>query len=389
MYASRWAQLWLAVGLLWFLMGIALAPSNKVYQQGLIAFVWLPTLLLGWSARERFGQVWREQRALWTTVLLLLSWCLVTLYWAATDVPGREIKRLVYIAVFLMAFPLLAGLGAQRLIALMQWGAIGLGLAALISIIRFYGVDGNPWIERLEGIGEISHPILGAYVIGAAMVWMLHWVPQQRWMQVLWVLSMACLGAFVALGQSRGAGLALLVTVVAMPLWCRDRRSCVFALGAIVVALVGFVMVYGLIMRGASFRPEIFQSSVQMIANHLWTGLGLGTAYTVPAVGREFDHSHNMFTHVGIELGLPGLLLWSVVWLLVLKEIWLARASLIGKGMMGLWLFSTLAMQFDAASLTDTPRAEWFISWLPVGLAGVLVWARARSAGCDKIDRST
>jgi len=81
-------------------------------------------------------------------------------------------------------------------------------------------------------------------------------------------------------------------------------------------------------------------------------------------------------------------LLWLAVWLYVLREIWKARDTAFGKGLMGLWLFSTLAMQFDAASLTGTPRAEWFISWLPVGLATVLVWGRARAPGCDKISGS-
>ncbi|WP_178083060.1 O-antigen ligase family protein [Pseudomonas sp. 1176_21] len=390
MYASRWAQLWLAVGLLWFLAGIALAPSNKIYQQGLIAFLWLPTLVLGWSAREQVGRLWAQQRALCMSVLMLLGWGLVSLSWAVGEEPIREGKRLFYIILFLLAFPLLASAGTQRFLLLMQWGGIGLGLAAAISIVHFYGVLGRPWVVRLQGIGEISHPILGAYVVGAAIVWMLHWMPQQRWMQLLWTLSVVCLGAFVMLGQSRGAALALLLTVVAMPLWCRDRRSRVLAAGALIISVLGFLMVYRLIvLRGVSYRPEIFNSALQMIADHPWLGLGLGTQFKVVANGIAFDHSHNMFTHIGIELGVPGLLLWAAVWLLVLREGWRARDTLLGKGLIGLWLFCTLAMQFDAASLTGTPRAEWFISWLPVGLASVLVWARAQSAGCDKIDRST
>jgi len=50
---------------------------------------------------------------------------------------------------------------------------------------------------------------------------------------------------------------------------------------------------------------------------------------------------------------------------------------------------STLAMQFDAASLTGTPRAEWFISWLPVGLAMLLPWGSAENDACGKISGST
>jgi O-antigen ligase len=114
----------------------------------------------------------------------------------------------------------------------------------------------------------------------------------------------------------------------------------------------------------------------------------MGSFYTVTALGVKFDHSHNMFTHIAIELGIPGLLLWMAVWFCVLREIWRVRSSTYGKGLMGLWLFSTLAMQFDAASLTDTPRAEWFISWLPVGLSMALVWMHARRPGCDKISGS-
>lgn len=38
MQASRWAQVWMVFGLLWFLLAIAFAPTNKIYQQGLMLF---------------------------------------------------------------------------------------------------------------------------------------------------------------------------------------------------------------------------------------------------------------------------------------------------------------------------------------------------------------
>ncbi|WP_433885956.1 O-antigen ligase family protein [Pseudomonas vranovensis] len=389
MYARRWAQIWLAIGFLWFLVAIALAPSNKIYQQGLLLFLWLPTLVFLWSARAVFAQVWSAQRGLCLVVFLLLGWSALSLGWSAADDLGREFKRLMYISVFLMFFPILASLGVQRIMQLLLWGGIGLGVAALYSIIYYYGFLDKPWSARLWGVGEISHPILGAYVIAAAVIWMLHWPPQQRWLQALWGVALLLLGAFLVLCQSRGAALGLLISLVAMPLWCRDRRSCVISAATIVAAIAGFIVMYSMIMeRGSSFRPEIFKASLQMIAEHPWLGLGLGSFYEVSAAGQQFDHTHNMFTHIAIELGIPGMLLWLAVWLCTLREIWKTRDTAFGKGLMGLWLFSTLAMQFDAASLTGTPRAEWFISWLPVGLATVLVWVRARAPGCDKISGS-
>ena len=386
MQASRWAQVWMVFGLLWFLLAIAFAPTNKIYQQGLTLFLWLPAMVFAWSARERLKDVWREQRWVCVALALLGVWSLVSLFWTNAEDGSREAKRLLYIGIFLLFFPVLGDGQPQRVIRLMQWGGFGLALSSLLAIIKFYGLEGHAWSERLEGLGQLSHPILGAYVIGLAATWMLHWVPRGRGMQVAALLAVALLGLFVVASQSRGAALALLLSVVAMPLWCRDRRSTVIAIAAVVAALVVFVSMQSLMLsRGASYRPQIFIAALQMISEHPWTGLGLGGDYVVPWQDRVFDHSHNLFTHVAIELGLPGLLLWCAVWFGVLWQAWKARDTAYGKGIIGMWVFSTLAMQFDAASLTGTPRAEWFITWLPIGLASVLVWARAKPDACDKV----
>lgn len=390
LYEKNWARAWLGFGLVWFLAAIALAPSNKAYQQGLVLFLWLPTLVMAWSARHVIVQAWRRQPALWGSVLLLLAWSGLSLFWSAAQDPGREAKRLLYILVFLLAFPLLAQLGLARIRQLLLAGSALLAIAALVSVIHFYGVLGKPLVARLEGIGEISHPILGAYVIGAAVLFLLYEPPRQRGLQLLWLAALACLGVFAMLSQSRGAVLALVLTVIMAPLWFRDRHSRVFAMLAAIATGLAFYLVYDLIaQRGSSYRPEIFHAVVDMIAARPWTGLGLGAAYDVSAVGKHFDHTHNMFTHIAVEMGLPGMLLWIMVWLYTLGEIIRARGTLFGKILLGFWVYSTLAMQFDAASLTGTPRAEWFISWLPVGLAMLLPWGRAEDDACGKISGST
>ncbi|MHC8316515.1 O-antigen ligase family protein [Pseudomonas sp. LB3P31] len=390
MQETRWAQLWMSAGLIWFLLAIAVAPTNKAYQQGLVVLLWLPALVFAWPARARLKELVSEQRWIYLPLLGLLAWSLISLMWTGAEDPAREAKRLLYIIVFLLFFPILANGRPDRVVRLMQWGGFGLALTALAAVIRFYGINGNTWIARLEGLGELSHPILGGYVIGLAAVWLVLWVPRERWMQGIWVVALGLLGAFVVMSQSRGAALALFFTLLAMPIWCRDRRSCVVAICALAVAVLAFWSLQSLVLaRGASYRPEILVASLNMIAEHPWRGLGLGSDYKVFAEGIYFDHAHNLFSHVAIELGLPGLLLWCAVWFGVLRQAWKVRETLYGQGILGIWVFSTLAMQFDAASMSGTPRAEWFISWLPIGLASVLVWARANTGACDKILRST
>ncbi|QHG67332.1 O-antigen ligase family protein [Pseudomonas putida] len=389
-YEKNWVQAWLGFGLVWFFGAIALAPSNKVYQQGLVVFLWLPMLLLAWPARRVLVEAWRRQPALWGSIMLLMVWGLISLAWTAAEDASREAKRLLYIFVFLLAFPVLAQAGSARVRHLLQLGAAALAFAALLSIVHFYGQQAMPLTGRLAGIGGISHPILGAYVVAAGALLLLYQMPRHRLAQLGWLLALACLGAFVVLSQSRGAVLSLLFTLLLAPLWCRDRLSQVIAIMAMVTFGLAIYFMYDLLAeRGASYRPQIFETVLHMITAHPWGGLGLGSSYTVSAAGLEFDHSHNMFTHVALELGLPGMVLWAAVWLFALGEITRARHTPMGKILFGLWVFSTMAMQFDAASLTATPRAEWFVSWLPVALVMLLPWVRAENDACGKISGST
>ena len=390
MHEKRWAQTWMSIGLLWFLLSIAVAPTNKVYQQGLAVFLWLPALLFAWSARARLKEVVYEQRWIYWPLLGLLVWALISLSWSSEQDLGREPKRLLYIVVFLLFFPIFANGRPERVIRIMQWGGVGLAAATAVAIVKFYVMTGNAWTARAEGLGELSHPILGGYVIGLAAVWLLLWSPRTGLLQAVWAVALAVLGVFVLLSQSRGAGLALFFTILAMPIWCRDHRSRVVAAAALIVAFLAFWFFESFVTaRGVSYRPQILMASLHMIAEHPWSGLGLGSDYRVLASGQSFDHAHNLFSHITILLGIPGLLLWCAVWLGVLREAWKSRETLYGKGIIGIWLFSTLAMQFDAASMSGTPRAEWFISWLPIGLASVLVWARVKPGACDKISRSS
>lgn len=389
MYTSSWARIWLAIGLLWFLLGIAWLPSNKLYQQGLVAFLWLPALLMFWSGREQLRSFWQTHRVECLAFLGLCAWAALSLLWSTTEEPAREIKRLCYIALFMLAFVLMTRRD-NYLPPLLQVAGMGLGLAALLSIVEFYVLGGQPWLARLQGMGGTSHPILGGYVMGAAAVWLLHVLPRGTWLRLLGLLAVACLATFVALTQSRGAFIALAVAVVLMPLWRPGRVAFGAILAILLATLVGFWLFEPLIMsRGASYRPEILLNSMRMVIDAPW-GLGLGSDYRVAIAGTalSFDHTHNLPLHLGVQLGWPALAFWAVLWLGALRRAWLSRQSELGQVALVLWIFSSVAMQMDAASLWGTPRAEWFITWLPLALALTLPVSSGRGNGCAKMPGS-
>ena len=128
MQETRWAQAWMTVGLLWFLLAIAIAPTNKLYQQGLVVFLWLPAIMLCWSARARLRELFHEQRWVYLPLLGLVVWSLLSLSWSNDADPGRAAKRLLYIVVFLLFFPVFANARPERVIRVMQWGGIGLAV---------------------------------------------------------------------------------------------------------------------------------------------------------------------------------------------------------------------------------------------------------------------
>jgi hypothetical protein len=143
LYQKSWARAWLGLGLVWFLAAIALAPSNKVYQQG-----WCCSCgCRRWSWPGRRGRAGASLEAPAGAVgerAAAVGLERLSLAWSSAEDDGREIKRLLYILVFLLAFPLLAQLGLGRIRQLLLLGSALLAIAALVSIIKFYGLQRAP-----------------------------------------------------------------------------------------------------------------------------------------------------------------------------------------------------------------------------------------------------
>jgi O-antigen ligase len=374
-------MLLITCGYLWFLMGIAWAPSNKIYQQALVALLWLPGLLAMVIFHKHLLEIWRKSRLFCSCLVLFLAWAALSTLWTGAEEPAREFKRVLYVGVFLVSLALLSFEHPERLWHGLAIASVGLALAGATSIYLFYFRDMQPLMARLYGIGQIGHPILGAYVMALVVIWGGRFKPSGVWPNVLWGALMLFALAFIFLGQSRGAVLALITGIFAL-LLLRGGRA-VWLGGAAIGLLcwVGYELFAPLILaRGLSYRPEIFQASLDMFLQNPFLGLGIGTDYRVVTFNypEGFDHTHNGFTHVGVELGLPGVALWISLWLSALHIAWQHRFSAEGRLVFGTLVVSLAALQFDAASLWGTPRAEWFVIWLPLALTLALV-AQPRS----------
>lgn len=364
------------LGFFWLLVGVAWVPSNKLYQQVLVLLFWFPVLFCAFVLRAQLLELWQRQRLFFSLLVVFLIWACLSASWSRADDIGRELKRVFYVFSFLCA---MAMLGANRQQYL--WKSLGIAFVFIVltfpvGFYLYYIVGMHAFSERLWGVGQLAHPILGGYVMALAVTWGMRFFPKAWWMRLFWAALMAMGVLFVVMGQSRGALFALIIGVCVM-LFLSVERHYAWLGCAVVLVGVGIEFIFFepfLMSRGMSYRLDILMESLAIIMQNPLLGMGLGSDYRVVTYNYPagFDHAHNSFTHTGIELGCIGLLLWIFIWLFALFYAWRARQSREGQLVFSMLLLSIVALQFDTASQWGTPRAEWFVTWLPIGFVVAL-----------------
>ncbi|PMQ06375.1 hypothetical protein DyAD56_05190 [Dyella sp. AD56] len=367
----RWLKTWVTFGMVWLIIGMSVLPAGmsyspgKIFQYGLGLTLFLPTLVLLIARPGRFLVFWRQPLVPW--VLLLLVWGCVSLAWSHATRPFDEAGHNVSILLFLFAWQQCIGSDEERCKRLL----VGCGLAmAVVALGAIIADQPSPDLDgRLVGFGAMSNANLAAGGMGAALMWLWPWRLQHTAWRVLKWLAIATLGAFIVLTLTRSALGALFMALVVVALSQGGRRAWLYA--GLLIALGAACAVIGahfLMARGWSARPEIFQAAMHLFEQHPLRGMGQGSPFELHADGLLLMHAHNMFSQLAIELGLPGLLLWTGIWLVLGWRAWRHRHDTRGLIVLGIWVFGTVMVQFDLPHLLDSPRPGWLLTWLPLAL---------------------
>ena len=371
---ARWRNL-LCAGLMALIAGMCVLPAGpsfnpgKPYQYLLALSLYLPALILGFARFDR----WRDlgSRPLMPWLLALFCWSALSLAWTNAARPLDEILRILSVLVFLFAWRHGVGDDPRRQRWLLIGGAGVLAATAVAAMIRF-AVQPPP-DGRVVGFGVMANANLIAAAMGAGFLWLWPWRFPARGQRLLKWSAMAVLIACLVLAGSRSAWAALFASVFVLLAIRRKERAWRRVVALIVVGAGVAIAAYPeLSQRGWSFRPQIMQHAWELFLQHPWLGMGLGARFTLPVqggMGMDQVHTHNLFTQVAVELGLPGLLLWLVIWLGLGWRAWQHRDEVIGRAVLGLWVFASVMVQFDLPHLIDSPRPGWLIIWLPLALS--------------------
>ena len=375
---------WGGIGVLVFLCGAWVLPSNKLYHQLIILFLWLPTLLALFHRPFRSLLVQPE-------VLLfgaLSLWTLLVL-WLEGGGSVSKAKLPVYVALTLFGMVLAASSNRMRLESLLLIAVLVGGACATLSVIYYYLIAEHH-SGRLIAIGLWDKVIMAAHGVGAlAVIGAVLFGDGRHKPGLTAALIVAALGyaLFLGLSQTRGVWIALCATLIAMICALPTRKGfLVIFLVALSVACVALVNPDILLQRGLSYRPTLWSGGVRlMLDNWLW-GVGFKQyEILVPAIGKIFQHPHNFFLDTGVRLGVPGLLLFCSLGAATAVRGWQNRSEPLGRALLALWVFSSVSLMTDGIGLWLKPNADWLITWLPVSFAMVL--GARRSASHDPAAR--
>ncbi len=389
----------LVLPLLWLLHWVARGRPFTPTPLDLPLLVWTLTLPVG---------LWASPLPEVSLPLLFQEVVAIAFFYALVNSLNGEKKRKLAIIGLLAATALLAGLG---LLGMQRTAKLPLLAGALDLLPKQVLSFWNPESQGFHS--NITGGILALFVpVTVAYAWAESWPLRLRRLPLalgLWLLA-AGEALVLILTQSRGAiaGFAVALGVVAV---ARDRRwaplllvvALVGALGAAAYApqlspdlLLGDVA--GSAVSSAEGRLELFSRGLYMLQDFPFTGVGLGMfsrvlplLYPLFLVGpdTEVTHVHNVYLQAGIDHGLPGLIAFLAI--LVLLGVMGARAIGLSRGRswepLAIGLLGGLAA-FCVHGLVDvvssSPRAHLLI-WVHWGLlAAVWRWSQPQGTEPDE-----
>lgn len=151
-----------------------------------------------------------------------------------------------------------------------------------------------------------------------------------RWLPPFLLLPTMLVLAGLLLAQSRGAYLAVILSLLLVVTLRWPWAGVIFLIGAIaagtVLSMEGVVLLAEAIGSQGSItswsgRWEIWERAVQAIGDFALTGIGIDAfEQVIPAlypyveIHSPISHAHNLFLQVGVDLGAPGLFFYCWLW---------------------------------------------------------------------------
>jgi putative inorganic carbon (HCO3(-)) transporter len=227
------------------------------------------------------------------------------------------------------------------------------------------------------------------FVIGAAA-----WLDQNKKDAVLPVIGLAVTGGVLLLTQSRGAWVSLFISTVIIGLLLlvkimkKKKIYLIVVTGLLVLAIIVGIGVYSMahsdqLQPGIKqaegtllFRIQLWNLAIPIVKANPMCGIGLNNFRTEPEVRYFLSSAHNQFLHIAVELGIPALIAYLAILLIMgymCVQVWekspaaWMRIAALGLG------WGQLAFLFFGLTDAIPPGAKvGILFWISLALISVL-----------------
>lgn len=365
---SKYIKWVVFIGVFWFALGVAYIPVNKIYQQGVIVFLFLPLVFMIIFNFKILARFLLQYKIFSFTCGALFLY--ITINGLAFN-DMQNTKHILYVAVFLTLgfFATLFEYNENLLKRSLDFILISVTVICLYSFYNFFYLGGNNLFSRMWGVLGVNQPILASYYIGFFFILSSVFFTEKH---KLYMFSfIVVFSAFILFAQSRGAYAAIIITMIFyLALFARRNKLALWWSFAFLCFsfLLGYLFLDQIMSRGTSSRPELIIAGISMAIENLWFGHGVGYKYMLytDTAPYEHYHAHNLILHIFIRLGVVGVALFSALWVYCLYYCYKNKSIFLAKFNVLLIIFSSVAFQFDAAYFITQPRLAWFVVWVPI-----------------------
>ena len=360
----------LPLGILVFLSASFLVHSRSSYKTFVYLTLFLPVLIICVNCAAGQIEVYKKSIGLRILALFVL-YMSISSVWAAESDGSNYLKRALYILLFTVAWMRYRP-SWNQFYMLFDLAACVAAIAVTVYMFNYYWIDEKPFTSRISGGNSLINPLLSGSMLGVFVCYIFLRMLQSIGASKKWLLFaflVIPLSAFVWFTGSRTPLLGIVFVVLMQPFYYRGWQRVLWL--ASIIGCGFLVMCLGsdrILLRGFSFRFDIWLSIIDAWSNAIWLGNGMGNEIQIYVNKKIFIDPHNYHLAVGYYGGVLGFLLWSGC------LFWAARSALVSVNKdfsriaIALLVYGVVASSFDGSSFMGRPNEVWFILWLPLAL---------------------
>ncbi len=367
-------SLWiLPVGYFLLLCALFFLPGRSLHHKLFYGLFSIPTLIALCLRPRELKELLREP--IFVALLVFVAWALLSLSWGPREEGLAGMFKPPLHTVLLFAGSYLLVRYRSEILQPLLFGAALVALIATTWFLFQFAHIYTPGL-RLIGGGAFDNPLLSSHLFGFFAAYWLSVTMTCKRRQMMWlsVPAMAIMFMAVIGTGSRTPLVALTMAALWLCFICWNRRSLGLLAGLALSGVTVYVMFAQMILeRGDSYRLEIWQLVLRMIAEHPWIGHGYSATLSVdPGIGVNFQEPHSFVLGVLYYVGIFGLLPWLFFILWSLLSSWRQRVQPLLIVASTLLIFGIGAGLTEGGGIISRPKEHWFLLWIPLALIAAL-----------------